>query len=408
MRDGFSFEIQHRLDGSRARAGLLRTPHGDVRTPVYCPVGTVATVKTLDNAELEEAGAQMILANTYHLLLRPGAEVVQGLGGLHGFMAWNRPTFTDSGGFQAFSLGFAKEHGVGKIGGVFPEGHVPKPAPPPKRTEYTNMAKIDEDGVTFRSHLDGSKHRLTPEISIGIQQQLGADIIVAFDECTSPMSDHAYTKRAMERTHRWAERCIAAHPTDRPQALLGIVQGGAYHDLRQESTRVIASLPFDGIAIGGSLGKSKEDMHQVLEWTMPGLPDHKFRHLLGIGDVDDLFECVERGVDSFDCVIPTRFARHGTVFVPREYASKRRFRININNAQYITDARPIEPGCPCPACRRYSRAYIHHLFMAGEILGYRLATLHNVWFMQRLMARIRASIVDGTFLQLKSEWLGTV
>ncbi len=374
-----------------------------METPVYCPVGTVASVKALDCSELEAAGAQMILANTYHLMLRPGADRVARLGGLHHFMAWPHPTFTDSGGFQAFSLGFAKEHGVGKIGGVF----TGPAAPVPRRetNELGRMATIDENGVTFRSHIDCSTHRLTPEISIGLQQKLGADIIVAFDECTSPLSDHEYTRRAMERTHRWAERCLAAHPVRVPQALLGIVQGGAYEDLRRKSTQVIASMPFDGIAIGGSLGKTKTDMHHVLEWTIPELPDAKFRHLLGIGDVDDLFECVERGVDSFDCVIPTRFARHGTAFVRPQFATKRRFRINLRNATWAEDSRPIEPDCGCPACVRYSRAYIHHLFVAEEILGFRLATIHNIWFMQRLMEEIRQSIREGTFRTLKQTWL---
>jgi tRNA-guanine transglycosylase len=209
----------------------------------------------------------------------------------------------------------------------------------------------------------------------------------------------------MERTHRWAERSLAAHGDQHPQALLGIVQGGAFPDLRVESTRVIASMPFDGIAIGGSLGESKADMHQVLDWTVPLLPDEKFRHLLGIGDVDDLFEGVERGIDSFDCVIPTRFARHGTLFVEREYATKRRFRLNINNARYAEDRLPINPGCDCPACRTYSRAYLHHLFRAGEILGIRLASLHNIWFMQRLMRNIRRAIQEGTFAQLKRQWM---
>ena len=407
MRDGFSFEVETRLEGTWARTGVLRTPHGEVRTPVYCPVGTAATVKALDGDELEAAGAQMLLANTYHLLLRPGPERVRALGGLHDFMSWRRPLFTDSGGFQAFSLGYAKEHGVGKIGSIFPGSEQPRPSTyGGPGVEYTRMARIDEDGVTFRSHLDGSSHRLNPEISIGIQQKLGADIIVAFDECTSPLSDHAYTQRAMERTHRWAARCIAAHGPEHHQALLGIVQGGAYEDLRRVSTEVIASMPFDGFAVGGSLGKDKSEMHQVLEWTIPGLPDGRFRHLLGIGDVDDLFECVARGIDSFDCVIPTRFARHGTIFVGPEHATKRRFRININNAQYGADQRPIEPGCACPACRRYTRAYIHHLFRAGELLGIRLATVHNVWFMQRLMEQIRAAIIDGTFVAMKQAWLG--
>lgn len=433
MRSGFSFDVVTRLDGTSARAGVLRTPHGNVQTPVFCPVGTVAAVKTLDASDLEAAGVSMILANTYHLTLRPGADRIQQFGGLHAFMAWPGPIFTDSGGFQAFSLGFAKEHGVGKIGGVFPgEEKMNTPGNAGARCaasrairsaartcDLGRMAHIDEDGVTFRSHLDGSLHCFTPENSMSIQQKLGADIVVAFDECTSPLSDHDYTRDAMARTHRWAARCIKVHGPDRPQALLGVIQGGAFEDLRRESTRCIASMPFDGFAIGGSLGKRKADMHAVLDWTVPGLPEGAFRHLLGIGDVDDLFECVQRGIDSFDCVIPTRLARHGTVLVEpdspspitepsaAEKGSRRRFRLNIHNARFADDGAPLDEKCDCPACRRYSRAYIRHLFVAKEILGIRLASLHNVWFIQRLVRRIRKSILEGTFLALKEEWLGS-
>jgi tRNA-guanine transglycosylase len=273
MRAGFSFEIEHCLPGSRARAGRLRTPHGEVLTPVYCPVGTVATVKALDVDELKAAGAQMILANTYHLLLRPGPDRVRELGGLHAFMSWDRPIFTDSGGFQAFSLGFAKEHGVGKIGGVFPGGAAAarSESPRPRRgTEYGNMARIDDDGVTFRSHLDGARHRLTPEISIAIQQKLGADIIVAFDECTSPLSDHAYTGRAMERTHAWARRCLEAHPPGIPQALLGIVQGGAFEDLRRESTAVIAPSPSTASPSAARWGRARRTCTRCWSGPSPG------------------------------------------------------------------------------------------------------------------------------------------
>jgi queuine tRNA-ribosyltransferase len=405
----FKFSIESRDPRTAARAGVLTTPRGKVLTPVYCPVGTVATVKTLDPAELEEAGAMMLLANTYHLMLRPGADRVERLGGLHPFMGWPRPIMTDSGGFQAFSLGFAREHGVGKIGGVFPD----ESGRPPQGTYRTGtnlgrLATIDEDGVTFRSHIDGSLHRLTPEISIALQQKLGADLIVAFDECTSPMSDHEYTRRAMERTHRWALRCLEAHRNGghRPQALLGIIQGGAYEDLRRESTRVIGSLPFDAFCVGGSLGKSKADMHQVLEWSVPDLPDQSFRHLLGIGDVDDVFEAVARGIDSFDCVIPTRFARHGTLLVGPPLGNPRnRFRLNIWNAQYADDSGPVDPTCSCPLCRRFSRAYLRHLFQAEEGLGHRLASLHNVWFTQEMMRQIRSAILAGRFLELQAAWL---
>lgn len=409
MREGFDFQVEARDARCAARAGLLQTPRGLVPTPVYCPVGTVATVKTLDPLEVEETGAPMILANTYHLMLRPGADRLHRLEGLHRFMGWAGPIMTDSGGFQAFSLGYAREHGVGKIGGVFPgEAKAPN-AGKRKGTDLGRLAVIDEDGVTFRSHIDGSTHRLTPEISIGLQQKIGADFIVAFDECTSPLSDHAYTRRAMERTHRWAVRCLEARDRKAhlPQALMGIVQGGAYEDLRRESTQVIAAMPFDGFCVGGSLGTSKADMHKVLDWTIPDLPDDRFRHLLGIGDVDDLFEAVERGIDSFDCVIPTRFARHGTLLVsPPVGSRKNRFRLNIWNTANSEDNGPVDPSCGCPLCRRFSRAYLRHLFQAEELLGHRLASLHNVWFTQALMRQIRTAILEGRFLELKAEWLG--
>jgi queuine tRNA-ribosyltransferase/7-cyano-7-deazaguanine tRNA-ribosyltransferase len=418
MREGFSFSIEARDPRSRARAGRLQTPHGEVLTPVFCPVGTVATVKTLAPEDLEAAGATLVLANTYHLLLRPGPDLIDRLGGLHGFTTWQRPMMTDSGGFQAFSLGFAREHGVGKIGGgsIFPDdpntgaGTPGTTAPKPKPgADLGRLAKIDEEGVTFKSFVDGTRHRLTPETSIGIQHKLGADFIVAFDECTSPMSDHDYTRRAMERTHRWAQRCLDYHAkaATRNQALLGIVQGGAYDDLRDESTRFIASLPFDGFCVGGSLGKTKQDMHHVLDLTVPGLPDLAPRHLLGIGDIDDLFEATERGIDSFDCVIPTRFARHGTCFVSPPLGEPRnRFRLSIWNARYHEDRGPIDPLCDCPVCKRFSRAYLRHLFQANELLGPRLASLHNIWFTQSLMRKIRQSIIDGSFAALKRAWLG--
>ena len=375
-----------------ARVGRLETPHGLVETPAFFPVGTQATVKTLTPDELIALGTQGILANTYHLFLRPGADLIERLGGLHRFMGWPRTMMTDSGGYQAFSLGFALEHGVGKIAKMFPGA-----AEAPTRPARKKLAKIDEQGVEFVSHLDGSLHRLTPEISIKVQQQLGADLILAFDECTSPLSSKEYTRQAMERTHRWALRCLDVW-TSKNQGLYGIVQGGAYHDLRDDSARFSGSLPFFGLAIGGSLGRSKQDMHQVLEWTIPLLPENRPRHLLGIGEPEDLFECVERGIDTFDCVAPTRLARHGSLYTADG-------RVNIKSARYREDTMPIETGCTCYACQRFSRAYLRHLFVAEEILGYRLATLHNLHFILSLMAQIRQSIVVGDFVALKRRFL---
>ncbi|MBM3461703.1 MAG: tRNA guanosine(34) transglycosylase Tgt [Armatimonadetes bacterium] len=408
MRAGFSFEVLAVDSATSARVGLLRTPHGDVETPVFCPVGTAATVKSVSVDELEATGATLCLANTYHLMLRPGADRMERLGGLHQFMQWPRPLMTDSGGFQAFSLGLAREHGVSKIGGVFPEepSQAKKSGPTARKgTDKGKLATVDDDGVTFRSFIDGSMHRLNPEISIGLQQKLGADLIVAFDECTSPLSDHEYTREAMERTHRWAVRSLQAHPPDRPQALMGIVQGGAYEDLRRASTRYIASLPFDAFCVGGSLGKNKSEMHQVLDWSVPDLPTDRFRHLLGIGDVDDMFESVQRGIDSFDCVLPTRFARHGNLLLtPPLGRPANRFRLNVWNARHAEDPSPVDPSCGCPLCTRYSRAYLRHLFQAQELLGIRLASVHNLWFMQDLMRKMRASIRTATFASLKAEW----
>ena len=385
------FRLEFRIEGRHptepARVGLLSTPHGTVETPAFLPVGTQASVKGLTPDELRAVGAQIILANTYHLYLRPGSELIAGLGGLHRFMAWNGPLTTDSGGYQVFSLGFALEHGVGKIAKMFPGAEARRPRAPVR----PKLAKVDEDGVTFVSHIDGSTHRLTPERSIAIQEQLGADLIMAFDECTSPLAGYDYTKQAMLRTHRWAIRSLDAQ-TRGDQALFGIVQGGEYRDLREESARFVGSLPFAGIAIGGSLGKSKEDMHRVLEWTVPLLPEARPRHLLGIGEPDDLFACVARGIDLFDCVAPTRLGRHGVLYTADG-------RLNIRNAGYAADRQPIAVDCPCYTCRQFSRAYLRHLFVAEELLAYRLATIHNLHFVLDLMRGIRRSLLDGTFDQ---------
>ncbi|HEX5414320.1 MAG TPA: tRNA guanosine(34) transglycosylase Tgt [Chloroflexota bacterium] len=389
-----SFTVAHELADTAARVGRIETAHGAVDTPAFFPVGTQATVKTLTPGDLIALGAPAILANTYHLFLRPGPELIERLGGLHRFMAWPRVLMTDSGGFQAFSLGMALEHGVGKIANIFP-GSAAAPTQPVKK----KLAKVTETGVEFASHLNGARLLLTPELSIRIQQQLGADLVVAFDECTSPLSSYEYTREALARTHRWEERSLDAWSAGRPgQGLYGIVQGGYYRDLRDESARFVAALPFDAIAIGGSLGRSKRDMLEILEWVIPILPREKPRHLLGIGEPEDLFACVERGIDTFDCVGPTRLARHGSLYTPNG-------RLNIKNAVHSAETGPIEEGCGCYTCRTFDRAYLRHLFAAEEILGYRLATIHNLHFILSLMARIRQSIADETFFAFKQGFL---
>lgn len=361
----FSFDLQHEDTKTAARLGLLRTPHGHIPTPVFAPVGTQATVKTLAPRDLESLGATLILANTYHLYLRPGPDVVEELGGLHRFMGWRGPILTDSGGFQVFSM----------------EG----------------LRKVTEDGVVFRSHVDGSEHIFTPEKVMRIQEQLGADIIMCFDECATP-TDYAYSKAAMERTHRWAERCKVAH-TRPDQALFGIVQGGIFPDLRRQSAEFIAGLDFPGIAIGGlSVGETKQDMYRTLEALGPHLPRRKPRYLMGVGSPEDLLECVARGVDMFDCVLPTRLARNGAVFT-------RAGRLNLRNAQYTRDPRPIEDGCGCYTCRHFSRAYMRHLVMSDEILGLHLATIHNVHFLLQLMQDIRKAIAEDRFALFKEAFL---
>ena len=361
----FAFQLLAEDSQTHARAGLIQTPHGDIPTPVFAPVGTQATVKTLTPADLHELGATLILGNTYHLYLRPGPDLIANFGGLHHFMQWHRPILTDSGGFQVFSL--------------------------------QGLRKVDEAGVTFRSHLDGSTHRFTPEGVIAIQEKLGADIIMAFDECPEP-DDYDYNVAALARTHRWAERCRAAQRrTD--QALYGIVQGGIFADLRAHSAEFLSALDFPGYGIGGlSVGETKAQMHAMLEVLHPLLPRHKPRYLMGVGSPEDLFEGVARGVDQFDCVLPTRIARNGAVFTPDG-------RINLRKAQYAADPNPIDPDCTCYTCRTFSLAYLRHLVIAKETLVLRLATIHNLHFMLETMRRIRQSILAGTFATVKAEFL---
>jgi queuine tRNA-ribosyltransferase len=363
MVSSFTFEIK--ANHRRARAGIFHTPHGSLLTPLFAPVGTQATVKAVTPAQLEELDASLILANTYHLYLRPGDEIISNLGGLHVFMHWNRPLLTDSGGFQVFSL--------------------------------ADNRTIDADGVTFKSHIDGSIHRITPEKSIGIQENLGADIIMAFDECGSPY-EFEKNKTAMERTHAWAERCLRAK-TRSDQALFGIIQGGVYSELRKQSVKFLSSLDLPGYAIGGlSVGEKKAETLAVLEQVDDWLPQNKPRYLMGVGSPEDLVSGVQRGVDIFDCVLPTRLARHHA-------ALTRTGRLNIANARYIDDETPIDEHCSCYACRNFSRAYIRHLVLAKEILGPTLLTIHNLNTLFVLMKDIRQAILDGQFEQFATNFL---
>ncbi len=359
----FTFSLE--AVNGRTRAGRFHTPHGELLTPVFAPVGTQAAVKTLTPAQVEELGATLVLANTYHLYLRPGDEIIRELGGLHAFMHWPHPILTDSGGFQVFSLAASR--------------------------------KIDEDGVTFKSHIDGSLHRFTPEKAIAIQENLGADIIMAFDECAAPY-DHAYLQQAVARTHRWAERCLQAK-TRADQALFGIVQGGIFPDLRAHSAQFLSSLPFEGYAVGGlSVGETKAEMYATLDLVTSILPPDRPRYLMGVGTPEDLIEGIRRGVDIFDCVLPTRLARHHAAFSSDG-------RLNLMNASFARDERPIDASCDCYTCRTFSRAYLRHLIVARETLAGTLLSIHNLHALIRLLEEIRLAILDGTFEGRYSEWM---
>ena len=354
-KDNFTFQVIAKH--GKARAGLLTTPHGFVETPIFMPVGTQATVKSLTPAQLEEIGVQILLSNTYHLYLRPGADLVENFGGLHQFMSWNRPILTDSGGFQVFSLG--------------------------------DLRKIDSDGVTFKSHLDGSTHRFTPEKAILVQEKLGADIIMAFDECSDP-ENYQYSIKAMERTHRWAERCVAAK-LRKDQALFGIVQGGIHPDLREQSAAFLTSLGFPGYAIGGlSVGESKAEMLSTIELVNNIIPEEKPRYLMGVGTPFDLVEGIRRGVDMFDCVLPTRLARHHAAMTLSG-------RLNLSKSSYKNDPQPIDETCVCYTCKNFSRGYIRHLINAKEMLAATLLSIHNVFTLVELSKDLRRHILDQDF-----------
>ncbi|MDR1953390.1 MAG: tRNA guanosine(34) transglycosylase Tgt [Clostridiales Family XIII bacterium] len=363
------FQLLHTDPATKARRGRLTTPHGTVETPVFMPVGTAATVKAVKPEDVKALGAEILLSNTYHLFLRPGHEIVKEAGGLHTFMNWDGPILTDSGGFQVFSLGA--------------------------------MRKIKEAGVEFRSHIDGGAHMLTPEKSIEIQNALGADIIMAFDECTDYPVDRTYAEEAAERTTRWLLRCKAAHRDTERQSLFGIMQGGMYKDLRKRSAEQITGMDLPGYAIGGlSVGEPKQMMYDILDDCVDLLPADKPRYLMGVGSPDALFEGVERGVDMFDCVLPTREARHGSVMTSRGD-------LNIKNARYARDFGPLDPECDCYTCSHYSRAYLRHLFKSGEIMSAMLLSIHNLRFLTRTMEEIRQSIEDGRFLAFKESFFSS-
>ena len=364
--NSFSFTLEATDALTGARAGRLSTPHGEILTPAFMPVGTQATVKSLSPDELRTLGAQIILSNTYHLFLRPGPETVAHLGGLHKFMAWDRPILTDSGGFQVFSL--------------------------------AHLRKLDDDGVTFRSHIDGSEQRLTPERAIDAQERLGADVMMCFDECVEYPATREQARAAMKRTHRWAERCRRAQ-TRRDQALFGIVQGSTYADLRTESARAISALDFPGYAIGGvSVGESKQECWRVTGAVTPLLPANRPRYLMGVGSPEDLVEGVALGVDLFDCVLPTRIARNGTLLTDSG-------RITITRAVHRIEDAPFDPTCDCYTCRTFSAAYLHHLFKSEELLAYRLASIHNLRYMARLSARLRAAVMEQRFESFRDAFL---
>jgi len=396
----FKFEITKKLEGTLARAGVIHTPHGIINTPSFVTVGTKATVKAMIPEQVKDLGAQVVLANTYHLYLEPGDKVVAAAGGFPKMMNWHGPTMTDSGGFQVFSLGTAFDQKVSKLAKV---EQITEDTP--YVISEKALAKIDEDGVTFKSYKDGSEHRFTPERSMEIQWNLAADIIFAFDECTSPIAPEKYQREAMDRTHRWALRSLVAHnefDQEKKQALFGVVQGGRFQELRKESAKALADMvteqgdSFDGFGIGGSF--EKDDLGTAVKWVNEILPENKPRHLLGIGEPIDFFLGVENGCDTFDCVAPTRIARNGGLYTKDG-------KININNAEHKTSFIPIESECACYTCKSYTRAYLAHLFRSEEMLGATLASIHNLYFINKLVDDIRVALLEERFFESKDAFL---
>ncbi|MBX4209265.1 tRNA guanosine(34) transglycosylase Tgt [Candidatus Parcubacteria bacterium] len=397
MEKPITFDIEKKIPGTLARAGKIHTPHGIIETPAFIAVGTKASVRALTTDMLRDLGAQAVLANTYHLYMQPGEARVRAMGGLHKMMGWDGPTMTDSGGFQVFSLGAGYGSNISKI--LKDVASLPLLKERDEEAVKPKLVQIDHDGAAFKSPLDGSIHYITPERSIEIQHSIGADIIFAFDECTSPAETRAYQREALDRTHRWAKRSLEYHRSkeiSRKQGLFGIVQGGRYEDLRKESAAAIAAMDFDGFGIGGSF--DKDDLHTAVRWVNEILPEGKPRHLLGIGEPEDLFLGVENGCDTFDCVAPTRLARHGTLYTKEG-------KIHIGNAQYADDLGPIDAGCACYACRNYTRAYLSHLHKSREMLGPMLCSIHNLYFIVNLVKGMRQAIIDETFGSYKTDFL---
>lgn len=398
----FGFTEGTALPNGLGRTGVIHTPHGDIQTPAFVAVGTKATVKAVLPEAVAELGAQAVLANAYHLYLQPGADIVDAAGGLGAFMNWPGPTYTDSGGFQVMSLGV----GFKKVLAMDTAGLADDAVIAPGKSR---LAHVDDEGVTFTSHLNGDRHRFTPEVSMQIQHQLGADIMFAFDECTTLMNTRSYQESSLQRTQAWAERCLAEHDrlttsrVGKPyQALFGVVQGAQYEDLRRQAARELAALEvsgrrFDGFGIGGAL--EKENLGTIVGWVASELPADKPRHLLGISEPDDFFAAIEAGADTFDCVMPSRVARNAAI-----YTADGRF--NVNTAAHRRSLAPLEEGCDCYTCANYSRAYLHHLFKAKEMLSSTLATIHNERFTVRLVDNIRASIEEGRFEEFRTEFLG--
>jgi len=386
------FKIIKQSKKSRARAGIIKTGNSQLHTPAFFPVATQGCIKTLSLGDIKQLNLEGILCNTYHLYLRPGVEIIKKFGGLHNFVNFKGIIATDSGGFQIFSLGKGLEQGVGKVVKIFPKEKTTKPVP--SKIKKSLILKIREKGVWFRSHLNGETHFFSPEKSIAIQKALGADIIFAFDECTSPFDSFESTKKSMERTHRWAERSLAefknkkSKSTNKDQALFGIIQGGEYKELRKTSAKFISSLSFDGFGIGGSLGKTKDRMFEILDWTIPLLPKEKPRHLLGIGHLEDLKKAVQKGIDLFDCVYPTRMARHGVAITSKGL-------LDLKRSKFLSDKNPLDKNCHCPACQNYSRGFLSHLIRAKEATAMRLLTIHNLYFFKNFMDKIREQIVFG-------------
>lgn len=394
MKQALEFTISHRLDGALARVGTITTPHGAIETPAFVPVGTKATLKALTPEQLSDVGAQSVLVNAYHLYLRPGSDVIDKAGGLHAFMNWDKPTFSDSGGFQVMSLGV----GFKKVIDMDGTG---TDVPLAKRDK---LAWIDDDGVTFKSHFDGSMHRFTPEVSMRIQHEIGADITFAFDELTTLHHSYDYQVESLrDRTHPWAVRSLVEHQrlnAERshrpPQALFGVVQGAHFEDLRRQSARFLGEMEFDGYGLGGAL--TKDGIGEIVRWMCEELPENKPRHMLGISEPDDIFACIENGADTFDCVSPARVGRNGALYT-------RHGRVNITNARFREDFTPFDDECDCYTCTHYTRAYLHHLFRSGEMLSNTLATIHNERFIVKLVDDIRESIKNDSFFDFKQAFL---